>query len=162
MEIRINGTSYSIDVPTNEPLLWVLRDTLGLTGTKFGCGVGICGACTVHVNGTAVRSCIIPLDAVAEADIRTIEGLAQTDGNDTTLHTLQQAFFDQQVPQCGWCMSGQIMQAAYFLSQNPQPTEEEIIRNMSGNYCRCGCYVRIKQAIQQAATVMAHTEEIAT
>lgn len=162
MEIRINGTSYSIDVPTNEPLLWVLRDTLGLTGTKFGCGVGICGACTVHVNGTAVRSCIIPLDAVAEADIRTIEGLAQTDGNDTTLHTLQQAFIDQQVPQCGWCMSGQIMQAAYFLSQNPQPTEEEIIRNMSGNYCRCGCYVRIKQAIQQAATVMAHTEEIAT
>lgn len=162
MEIRINGTSYSIDVPTNEPLLWVLRDTLGLTGTKFGCGVGICGACTVHVDGTAVRSCIIPLDAVAEADIRTIEGLAQTDGNDTTLHTLQQAFIDQQVPQCGWCMSGQIMQAAYFLSQNPQPTEEEIIRNMSGNYCRCGCYVRIKQAIQQAATVMAHTEEIAT
>lgn len=162
MEIRVNGTSYSIDVPTNEPLLWVLRDTLGLTGTKFGCGVGICGACTVHVNGTAVRSCIIPLDAVAEADIRTIEGLAQTDGNDTTLHTLQQAFIDQQVPQCGWCMSGQIMQAAYFLSQNPQPTEEEIIRNMSGNYCRCGCYVRIKQAIQQAATVMAHTEEIAT
>ena len=162
MNLRINGTSYTLDAPPDEPLLWALRDALGLTGTKFGCGVGICGACTVHINGAAVRSCIMPLAAVAEADIRTIEGLAETDGNDViTLHPLQQAFIDHQVPQCGWCMSGQIMQAASFLAQNPQPTAEETALAMSGNYCRCGCYVRIRQAIQQAAAEIARTEEAA-
>ncbi len=162
MELTINGKSYTLDVPDEERLLWVLRDWLGLTGTKFGCGVGICGACTVHVNGTAVRSCLMPLAAVAGADIRTIEGLASTDGNGSiTLHPVQQSFIDHQVPQCGWCMSGQIMQAASFLAQNPQPSEEETVRAMSGNYCRCGCYVRIRQAVQQAAG-MADGEEVAT
>ena len=117
MELKVNGTSYTLDVPADERLLWVLRDRLGLTGTKFGCGVGICGACTVHVNGAAVRSCLMPVAAVAEADIGTIEGLAETDGDDAVkLHPVQQAFIDQQVPQCGWCMSGQIMQAAAFLA----------------------------------------------
>ena len=162
MELTINGKSYTLDVPGEERLLWVLRDWLGLTGTKFGCGVGICGACTVHVNGSAVRSCLMPLAAVAGADIRTIEGLASTEGNGTiTLHPVQQSFIDHQVPQCGWCMRGQIMQAASFLAQNPQPSEEETVRAMSGNYCRCGCYVRIRQAVQQAAG-MADGEEVAT
>ena len=163
MELKINGTVYTLDVPADERLLWALRDTLGLTGTKFGCGVGICGACTVHVNGAAVRSCIMPLAALAGADIRTIEGLAETDDNDEiTLHPVQQAFIDHQVPQCGWCMSGQIMQAASFLAQNPQPTAEETVRAMSGNYCRCGCYVRIRQAVEQAGAAMARAEEAAT
>ncbi len=163
MELKINGTSYTLDASPDERLLWVLRDALGLIGTKFGCGVGICGACTVHVNGAAVRSCIMPLAAVAGAEIRTIEGLAETDGNDViTLHPVQQAFIDHQVPQCGWCMSGQIMQAASFLAQSPLPTAEETVRAMSGNYCRCGCYVRIRQAVQQAAVEMASAEEIST
>lgn len=162
MELHVNGKSYTLEAPAEERLLWVLRDWLGLTGTKFGCGIGICGACTVHVNGAAVRSCLMPLAAVAGAEIRTIEGLAGTDGGDTiALHPVQQAFIDHQVPQCGWCMSGQIMQAASFLAQNPQPSEEEIVRAMSGNYCRCGCYVRIRQAVQQAAE-MAGGEEAAT
>ncbi len=159
MELNVNGTSYTLDVPAEERLLWTLRDRLGLTGTKFGCGIGICGACTVHLNGAAVRSCLMPLSAVVGAEIRTIEGLAETDGSGTiTLHPVQQAFIDHQVPQCGWCMSGQIMQAASFLAQNPQPSEEETVRAMSGNYCRCGCYVRILQAVQEAAG-MAGEEE---
>ena len=163
MELKINGTSYTLDASPDERLLWVLRDALGLLGTKFGCGVGICGACTVHVNGAAVRSCIMPVAAVAQADIRTIEGLAEMEGDDLiALHPVQQAFIDHQVPQCGWCMSGQIMQAASFLAQNPLPTAEEIVRAMSGNYCRCGCYVRIRQAVDQAADEMARTQEVAT
>ena len=163
MELKVNGISYTLDVPADERLLWVLRDRLGLTGTKFGCGVGICGACTVHVNGAAIRSCLMPVAAVAEADIGTIEGLAETDGDDAVkLHPVQQAFIDHQVPQCGWCMSGQIMQAAAFLAGNPQPTVEETVRAMSGNYCRCGCYVRIRQAVQQAAAELAGVEEVAT
>lgn len=152
MELHVNGKRYTLEAPAEERLLWVLRDWLGLTGTKFGCGIGICGACTVHLNGAAVRSCLVPLAAVAGADIRTIEGLAGTDEDgEIRLHPVQQAFIDHQVPQCGWCMSGQIMQAASFLAQSQQPSEEEIVRAMSGNYCRCGCYVRIRQAIQQAA-----------
>ena len=163
MELKINGTIYTLDAASDERLLWVLRDTLGLIGTKFGCGIGICGACTVHVNGAAVRSCIMPVAAVAQADIRTIEGLAEMEGDDLiALHPVQQAFIDHQVPQCGWCMSGQIMQAASFLAQSPLPTAEETVRAMSGNYCRCGCYVRIRQAVQQAAVEMASAEEIAT
>ena len=163
MELKVNGTSYTLDVAADERLLWALRDGLGLTGTKFGCGVGICGACTVHVNGAAVRSCLMPLAAVAGADISTIEGLAETDGDDVIeLHPVQQAFIDHQVPQCGWCMSGQIMQASAFLAGNPQPTVEETVRAMSGNYCRCGCYVRILHAVQQAAAALAGGEEVAT
>lgn len=162
MELNVNGRNYTLDVPAEERLLWVLRDWLGLTGTKFGCGVGICGACTVHINGAAVRSCLMPLAAVAGAEIRTIEGLAEGDGSgELTLHPVQQAFIDHQVPQCGWCMSGQIMQAVSFLEQNPQPSEEETVRAMSGNYCRCGCYVRIRNAVQQAAEV-AGSKEAAT
>ncbi len=154
MELNVNGKSYTLEAPAEERLLWVLRDWLGLTGTKFGCGIGICGACTVHVNGAAIRSCLMPLAAVTGADIRTIEGLAERDGGGTiALHPVQQAFIDHQVPQCGWCMSGQIMQAASFLAQNPQPSEEETARAMNGNYCRCGCYVRIRQAVQQAAVM---------
>lgn len=163
MELKVNGTSYTLDAPDDERLLWALRDRLGLTGTKFGCGVGICGACTVHVNGAAVRSCLMPLAAVAGADIGTIEGLAETEGEDViALHPVQQAFIDHQVPQCGWCMSGQIMQAASFLAQNPQPSVEDTARAMSRNYCRCGCYVRIRQAVQQAAAALAGVEEVAT
>ena len=163
MELNVNGKSFTLEVPAEERLLWVLRDWLGLTGTKFGCGVGICGACTVHVNGAAVRSCLMPLAAVAGADIRTIEGLAGTDeGGEIRLHPVQQAFIDHQVPQCGWCMSGQIMQAASFLAQNSKPTEEETAHGMSGNYCRCGCYVRIRQAVQQAAAELASAEEAST
>ena len=162
MELNVNGRNYTLDVPAEERLLWVLRDWLGLTGTKFGCGVGICGACTVHINGAAVRSCLMPLAAVAGAEIRTIEGLAEGDGSgELALHPVQQAFIDHQVPQCGWCMSGQIMQAVSFLEQNPQPSEEETVRAMSGNYCRCGCYVRIRNAVQQAAEV-AGSKEAAT
>ena len=163
MELKVNGTIHTLDASPDERLLWALRDTLGLTGTKFGCGIGICGACTVHVNGAAVRSCLMPLAAVAQADIRTIEGLAETDGNEViTLHPVQQAFIDHQVPQCGWCMSGQIMQAASFLAQNPQPTAEETERAMSGNYCRCGCYVRIRKAVEKAGAAMAGAEEVAS
>ena len=162
MELNVNGRSYTLDVPAEERLLWVLRDWLGLTGTKYGCGVGICGACTVHINGAAVRSCLMPLAAVSGAEIRTIEGLAERDGSgELTLHPVQQAFIDHQVPQCGWCMSGQIMQAVSFLERNPLPSEEETVRAMSGNYCRCGCYVRILQAVQQAAG-RAGGEEVAT
>ena len=163
MELKVNGTIHTLDASPDERLLWALRDTLGLTGTKFGCGIGICGACTVHVNGAAVRSCLMPVAAVAQADIRTIEGLAETDGNEViTLHPVQQAFIDHQVPQCGWCMSGQIMQAASFLAQNPQPTAEETERAMSGNYCRCGCYVRIRKAVETAGAAMAGAEEVAS
>ena len=157
MQLTINGESHEVADNPNAPLLWALRDELGLTGTKFGCGAGICGACTVHIDGVAMRSCITPLAAAAGREIRTIEGLADTAADGTiTLHPLQQAFIDEQVPQCGWCMSGQIMTAAAFLAQNPAPTEEDIVDAMGNNYCRCGCYVRIKRAVQGAA------EELAT
>lgn len=156
MQVMINNETYEVTADPNQPLLWVLRDELGLTGTKFGCGMGICGACTVHVDGVAVRACVTPLAAVEGLAVRTIEGLATT-GSDSviTLHPVQQAFIDEQVPQCGWCMSGQIMTAAAFLAQNPSPTEEQIVDAMGNNYCRCGCYARIKRAVAQAAEQMA-------
>lgn len=152
MQLTINGQTREVSDDPGAMLLWVLRDELGLIGTKYGCGAGICGACTVHVDGAATRSCTTPLAALAGKEIRTIEGLAATasDGR-IDLHPVQQAFIDEQVPQCGWCMSGQIMQAAAFLAANPAPTDDEIVEAMGDNYCRCGCYVRIKRAVAQAA-----------
>jgi isoquinoline 1-oxidoreductase alpha subunit len=152
MQLTINDQSYEIDDEPPRLLLWVLRDELGLTGTKFGCGVGICGACTVHVDGEPTRACVTALDKVAGAEIRTVEGLATADGGQ--LHPIQQAFLDEQVPQCSWCMSGQMMTAVALLANNPAPSDEEIVAAMSGNYCRCGCYFRVKTAVARAAELM--------
>lgn len=162
MQLTINDTVYEVADDPAAMLLWVLRDELGLTGTKFGCGAGLCGACTIHLDGVATRACVTPLAAAAGRTIRTIEGLASTRGDDDTLHPVQQAFIDEQVPQCGWCMSGQIMTAAAFLAQNPLPTEEDIINAMRNNYCRCGCYVRVKRAVTRAAEQMASTAQEVT
>jgi isoquinoline 1-oxidoreductase alpha subunit len=151
MDITVNGKSYQVDEAPDRPLLWVLRDELGLTGTKFGCGVGLCGSCEVHLDGASTRSCITMLSAVQGRSIRTIEGLAE----DGVLHPVQQAFLDEQVHQCGWCMSGQMMRAAAFLETNPSPSEEDIVAAMTGNLCRCGAYGRIKRAVARAAGEMA-------
>lgn len=147
--LNINGTSHSIDLPDEVPLLWVLRDELGLTGTKFGCGVAACGACTVHIDGEAVRSCQVTL-ADVWGKVTTIEGLA----GPTALSALQQAWIDHQVAQCGYCQSGQIMQAAALLADNPSPSDDEINDAMHGNLCRCGTYPRIRAAIHDAAAKM--------
>jgi len=156
MQLIINGETRAVADNPNALLLWVLRDELDLTGSKVSCGIGICGACTVHVDGVAARSCLLPLSAVAGREIRTIEGLATRNADGTrTLHPVQQAFIDEQTPQCGWCMSGQIMTAAAFLETNPAPSAAEIVNAMSNNYCRCGCYVRIVRAVQTAATANA-------
>lgn len=157
MKLIINGNEIEVSENPTRVLLWVLRDELGFVGTKFGCGAGICGACTVQVDGTAVRTCITPLARLREgAVIRTVEGLALPDENGVPqLHPVQRAFITGQVPQCSWCMSGQMMTAVAFLEQNPAPTDEEIISAMENNYCRCGCYVRIKNAVRQAAALMA-------
>ncbi|GAB4280559.1 MAG: (2Fe-2S)-binding protein [Candidatus Promineifilaceae bacterium] len=148
MELKINGKRVTVADNPSIPLLWVLRDELGMTGTKFGCGVGICGACTVHVDGVAARACITPVETVAGKEIRTIEGLAAENGE---LHPVQRAFIEEQVPQCGWCMSGQIMTAVSFIESTPNPTPEQIIEAMGNNYCRCGCYTRIYTAVAKAA-----------
>lgn len=154
MELQINGQQYAVSAPEGEMLIWVLRDELGLTGSKNGCGIGICGCCTVHVDGQAVRACITPVSSVVGAEIRTIEGLAATDANgQEVLHPVQQAFLETQAPQCSWCMSGQMMTAAAFLENNPQPTTEEITQAMSNNYCRCATYVRIREAVVRAAQI---------
>jgi isoquinoline 1-oxidoreductase subunit alpha len=147
--IRINGTSRDVDADPQMPLLWAIRDILGLTGTKFGCGIGACGACTVHMDGQAVRSCITPLSVTNGHEIITIEGLSP-DGN----HLVQRAWRANNVPQCGYCQPGQIMQAAALLRQTPKPTDQQIIDAMSGNICRCGTYVRIRAAIKSAAEAM--------
>jgi isoquinoline 1-oxidoreductase subunit alpha len=144
--LLINGKSQTVDVPPDTPLLWVIREHLRLTGTKFGCGMSQCGACTVHLDGTAVRSCQTPVSAAAGKKITTIEGL-HPEGR----HPLQLAWIAEQVPQCGYCQSGQIMQAASLLAKNPKPTDDEIVAAMSGNICRCATYVRIKRAIKRAA-----------
>lgn len=144
--LTINGEQKSVDVDPTTPLLWVLRDHLDMVGTKYGCGIAQCGACTVHLNGTAVRSCSLPISAVAEQSITTIEGLSQ-DAD----HPLQKAWIDVDVAQCGYCQAGQIMNAASLLNSNPNPSNEEIEVAMSGNICRCGTYVRIKEAIKTAA-----------
>jgi aerobic-type carbon monoxide dehydrogenase small subunit (CoxS/CutS family) len=145
-QLSINGQSRAVTVASDVPLLWVLRDTLDLRGTKFGCGRGICGACTVHVDGAAIRSCVTPISSVARQTITTIEGLAAA-----TLHPLQQAWIDEDVPQCGYCQAGQIMMAASLLAVKPKPTDRDIDDAMSNNLCRCGTYVRIHRAIKRAA-----------
>jgi len=145
-KLVVNGKSSTVDVPDDMPLLWVLRDVLHLCGTKFGCGMGLCGACTVHIGGRAVRSCMTPITAAANQRITTIEGLS-ADGS----HPLQRAWQDVDVPQCGYCQAGQIMNAAALLATKPKPTEKEIEQAMEGNLCRCGTYLRIRQAILQAA-----------
>lgn len=145
--INVNGKPYTVNTEANTPLMWVLREHLGLTGTKYGCGVGQCGACTVHLNGNPMRSCALPVSGVAEGQkITTIEGLS-ADGS----HPIQQAWVAEQVPQCGYCQSGQIMQAAALLDKNPQASRAEIIQHMNGNLCRCGTYTRIVKAIETAA-----------
>lgn len=154
MELKINNQLYSSEADASDMLLWVIRDELGLTGTKFGCGAGICGACTVHIDGVAMRSCVTPVLAAEGKDIKTVEGLAKFDNNTEVLHPVQAAFVEVQVPQCAWCMNGQMMTAAAFLAQNPKPSEAEIIQAMGQNYCRCGCYARIKVAVAKAAELM--------
>lgn len=146
MELTVNGTTHNVDVEEDMPLLWVLRDELGITGPKYGCGIAQCGACTVHMDGIAVRSCQLPVtDATGE--ITTIEGLGQPDA----LHAVQEAWIEHQVAQCGYCQSGQIMTAAAFLDFNSEPTDEDIDRAMSANLCRCGTYPRIRAAVKSAA-----------
>jgi aerobic-type carbon monoxide dehydrogenase small subunit (CoxS/CutS family) len=146
MNLHINGHDREVDVPPDMPLLWVIRDVVGFTGTKFGCGVAQCGACTVHLDGEAVRSCTTPIANVAGKRVTTIEGLSPDSS-----HPLQQAWIAEQVPQCGYCQSGQIMQAAALLAKTPRPTDAEITEAMNGNICRCGCYARIAGAIKVAA-----------
>lgn len=146
-KLVVNGENLEVDVAPQMPLLWVLRDKLKLTGTKYGCGIAQCGACTVHVNGTAVRSCVLPVSAVA-GPVTTIEGLSR--GSD--LHPVQTAWIEHDVPQCGYCQSGQIMSAAALLTTNNKPSDDDIDQAMAGNYCRCGTYVRIRDAVHTAAT----------
>jgi len=145
--LRINGKDHQLDVPDDMPLLWVLRDVIGLTGTKFGCGVALCGACTVHVDGRPVRACILPVANLEGRAITTIEGIGETASG----KKIQQAWLDVEVVQCGYCQSGQIMSAAALLARNPNPTDADIDLSMSGNICRCGTYPRIRAAIKEAA-----------
>ena len=148
--LTVNGEVHEFEVSDDTPLLWVLRDTLGLTGTKYGCGIMACGACTVHVNGNAIRSCVMPVSAVGDQDVTTIEGLAKG----AELHPLQKEWITQDVAQCGYCQAGQIMSAAALLATNASPSDEDIDQAMSGNYCRCGTYNRIRSAIHSAAGEM--------
>jgi isoquinoline 1-oxidoreductase alpha subunit len=145
--IKVNGTTHDVDVDRDTPLLWVLRDVLGMTGTKFGCGMALCGACTVHIDGAPARSCITSIDSVGTSEIMTIEAIGQTAAG----AQIQKAWLDREVPQCGYCQSGQIMSAAALLAGNPRPTDADIDDAMSGNICRCGTYVRIRDAIKLAA-----------
>jgi isoquinoline 1-oxidoreductase alpha subunit len=145
--IKVNGIQQNVDVDGDTPLLWVLRDVLGMTGTKFGCGMALCGACTVHINGAPARSCITPIDNISNSEITTIEAIGATAAG----ARIQKAWLDREVPQCGYCQSGQIMSAAALLASKPHPTDADIDEAMSGNICRCGTYVRIREAIKQAA-----------
>lgn len=148
--LNVNGKTRKADVDADTPLLWVLRDTLGMTGTKYGCGAAMCGACTVHVDGLAKRSCAVPVSMLKDAKVQTIEGLADSPAG----KALQQSWVQLQVVQCGYCQSGQLMQAAALLQSNPQPTDADIDSVMSGNLCRCGTYHRIRAAIKQAAQAL--------
>ena len=145
--IKVNGNMHGVDVDGDTPLLWVLRDVLGMTGTKFGCGLALCGACTVHVDGVATRSCVTPVDSIGASEITTIEVIGSTAAG----AKVQKAWIDREVPQCGYCQSGQIMSAAALLASHPHPTDAEIDETMSGNICRCGTYARIRDAIKHAA-----------
>ncbi len=147
LTVKVNGQLHSVDVADDTPLLWVLRDVLGMMGTKFGCGAALCGACTVHVDGTAVRSCVTPVDSIGGSEITTIEAIGAT----AIGAKVQRAWLDREVVQCGYCQSGQIMSAAALLASNPHPTDPDIDDAMSGNICRCGTYLRIREAIKQAA-----------
>jgi aerobic-type carbon monoxide dehydrogenase small subunit (CoxS/CutS family) len=148
--ITVNNQMVNVDADPDTPLLWVLRDNLGMTGTKFGCGMALCGACTVHIDGNATRSCVLPLSAAAGKSITTIEGLSKDRS-----HAVQKAWLEIDVPQCGYCQSGQIMSAAALLKKNPQPNDADIDAAMSGNICRCGTYPRIRKAIHRAAELLA-------
>ena len=146
--INVNGTKHDVDVDGDTPLLWVLRDVLGMTGTKFGCGMALCGACTVHVNGEPTRSCITSIDSIGTSAVTTIEAIGATAAG----ANIQKAWLDREVAQCGYCQSGQIMSATALLASNPRPTDSDIDNAMSGNICRCGTYVRIREAIKSAAS----------
>ena len=146
ISISVNGKAQQVDAPADMPLLWLLRDTLGMTGTKFGCGVGLCGACTVHVDGKAAKACVVTVGELSGKKVTTIEGLS-ADGN----HPVQKAWRAHNVPQCGYCQAGQIMQGAALISENKNPSDAQILEAMSGNICRCGCYQRIFAAVKTAA-----------
>ncbi len=148
--LSVNGSTRTVDVAPETPLLWVLRDTLDMRGTKFGCGRGFCGACTVHLDGVATRSCQTPVASAAGHAVTTIEGLGSA-----SLHPLQQAWIDEDVPQCGYCQAGQLMTAAALLAKNPNPSDGEIVAALSGNLCRCATYVRIRRAVRRASQAMA-------
>lgn len=151
IKLLVNGTERTVEADPEMPLLWALRDLLGLRGTKYGCGISACGACTVHLDGKAVKSCVVPVSAAAGKAVTTIEGL----GGD---HPVQRAWIEEQVPQCGYCQSGQVMQAVALLGSNPAPTREEIREGMNGVLCRCGTYVRIESAVQRAAALLRDSE----
>jgi isoquinoline 1-oxidoreductase subunit alpha len=152
IRLKVNEKSYAVDVDPHMPLLWVIRDCVGLTGTKYGCGIAQCGACTVHLDGKAVRSCSVPVSAVGDKSVTTIEGLS-SDGS----HPLQLAWENEDVPQCGYCQTGQIMNAAALLQEKVNPTDEEITKAMTGNLCRCGTYQRIHQAIKKSILIKSQT-----
>ncbi len=153
IKLKLNGQNHDVDVDENTPLLWVIRDEIGLTGTKFGCGIGACGACTVHLDGDPIRSCITPVSAAEGSEITSIEGLSEENN-----HPVQRAWLELQTPQCGYCQSGQIMSAAALLEANPKPTDKDIDDAMSGNLCRCGTYPRIRKAIHRSAELMSNEE----
>ena len=151
LKITVNGDTHDVDVAEDMPLLWVLRDELGMTGTKYGCGIARCGSCTVHIEGRPMRSCVIPVGSVW-GEVTTIEGLP----SESALHAVQQAWIEHQVAQCGYCQPGQIMSAAALLASNPNPTDDDVDQAMAGNYCRCGTYNRIRSAIHSAAAALSH------
>jgi isoquinoline 1-oxidoreductase alpha subunit len=153
--IKVNGAEHRVDVDGDTPLLWVLRDLLGMTGTKFGCGMALCGACTVHLNGVATRSCVTAIDSIGDAAVTTIEAIGATAAG----KNIQRAWLDLEVVQCGYCQSGQIMSASALLASNPHPNDSDIDAAMSGNICRCGTYVRIREAIKHAAKASAETSK---
>ena len=157
--LSINGESRDLDVDPSTPLLWVIRDYAGLTGTKFGCGIAQCGACTVHIDGRPVRSCVVQASAAVGRQVTTVEGIGGEEGE---LHPVQQAWIDEQVPQCGYCQSGQVMAAAALLQRTPSPTDAEIDTAMSGVICRCGTYPRIRKGIRRAAAAMAQGKPVET